>query len=165
MIGVCELCQVSAELVRDHCHKSGYLRGLICAPCNGALPERWSDPIWKQRALEYLNQNKGVLYSTHKTHKWGPSEQLFLVKYLGWSVSIKRALDNPSIWRLTWRFKDTLNIWRTLGRTFTAPSLFDVMRQIIPFLRNHVDFWHGAISEKLLYPCADSLERDFIKCP
>lgn len=33
----CEICGVDAVLVRDHDHKTGMIRGMLCDPCNGRL--------------------------------------------------------------------------------------------------------------------------------
>jgi hypothetical protein len=30
----CQICQTSDDLVMDHCHTTGKLRGLLCRPCN-----------------------------------------------------------------------------------------------------------------------------------
>lgn len=45
--GRCAMCGARDRLVRDHCHQTGLVRGLLCAPCNaseGAAArddERW----------------------------------------------------------------------------------------------------------------------------
>ncbi|WP_420803070.1 endonuclease domain-containing protein [Streptomyces pratensis] len=33
---LCRLCKASQASVRDHCHDHGYVRGPLCARCNGA---------------------------------------------------------------------------------------------------------------------------------
>lgn len=32
--GKCKICKVETELVLDHCHTTGYIRGLLCRCCN-----------------------------------------------------------------------------------------------------------------------------------
>ncbi len=35
---MCELCKATGKRLQiDHCHESGYVRGLVCAKCNSAL--------------------------------------------------------------------------------------------------------------------------------
>ena len=43
------------RLDRDHCHRSGAMRGLLCARCNRALPS-WIDADWLKRAVAYLER-------------------------------------------------------------------------------------------------------------
>lgn len=56
---VCGICgrQPSAtrRLDRDHDHKTGKPRGLLCARCNRALPS-WVDAQWLRRAAYYLER-------------------------------------------------------------------------------------------------------------
>ena len=35
--GVCAICERDRELVFDHDHKTGRVRGLLCRPCNVAI--------------------------------------------------------------------------------------------------------------------------------
>jgi hypothetical protein len=35
--GRCEICGAFGDLVRDHDHASGMIRGMLCDPCNGRL--------------------------------------------------------------------------------------------------------------------------------
>lgn len=53
--GKCELCFERTALVFDHDHSTGNLRGLICAPCNGALTDKWDSASWRERAIIYLD--------------------------------------------------------------------------------------------------------------
>lgn len=58
--GRCDICatsfrNVTQEPAVDHCHRTGWIRGLLCTRCNTAL-ERLDNHgrHWAQRALEYL---------------------------------------------------------------------------------------------------------------
>lgn len=46
------------RLDRDHDHKSGEPRGLLCVRCNRALPS-WVTPQWLRRAAYYLERAAG----------------------------------------------------------------------------------------------------------
>jgi hypothetical protein len=44
------------RLDRDHCHKTGVARGLLCARCNRALPS-WVTADWLRNASRYLDRS------------------------------------------------------------------------------------------------------------
>lgn len=56
----CAICGATPSKVRrldrDHCHKTGVARGLLCARCNRALPS-WVDANWLRRAADYLERS------------------------------------------------------------------------------------------------------------
>lgn len=55
--GACAICQrtpTERELGVDHCHKTGRIRGLLCADCNGAIGMLQEDPAIMRRAIRYL---------------------------------------------------------------------------------------------------------------
>jgi len=54
--GVCAICMkpISKSAHRDHCHKSGEWRGLLCGPCNTGLGMFGDDPDTLSRAWAYL---------------------------------------------------------------------------------------------------------------
>jgi hypothetical protein len=54
--GVCAICKLpcTRELAVDHCHKTGVVRGLLCAGCNTALGKFHDDPKMLLRAAKYL---------------------------------------------------------------------------------------------------------------
>ncbi len=62
--GECELCLTVGQVVVDHSHTSGKVRGLLCPSCNAALHAKWDDAEWKRRALAYLDQDTGLDYPT-----------------------------------------------------------------------------------------------------
>lgn len=56
--GVCYICQrakgISKKLAVDHDHTSGYVRGLLCGPCNKVLGHFRDDPEAMDRGGVYL---------------------------------------------------------------------------------------------------------------
>lgn len=55
----CGICRrkptARRRLDRDHDHKTGEMRGLLCARCNQALPS-WCNPAWLRAAADYLER-------------------------------------------------------------------------------------------------------------
>jgi hypothetical protein len=45
------------KLDRDHCHRTGRARGLLCARCNRALPS-WVTVDWLRAAAGYLQRTE-----------------------------------------------------------------------------------------------------------
>ena len=63
--GGCAICGLTAEeeshytvLPVDHCHKTGVVRGLLCANCNRALGLLADDPERMLAAAHYLQESK-----------------------------------------------------------------------------------------------------------
>jgi len=50
----CVICGDSGELVVDHDHKSGNIRGLLCNHCNRGLGHFRDDPMLLEFAAQYL---------------------------------------------------------------------------------------------------------------
>ena len=67
----CGICGRSAtarrRLDRDHDHKTGRARGLLCARCNRALPS-WVTGEWLRAAVLYLERAEAVSNS----NRWRP---------------------------------------------------------------------------------------------
>lgn len=61
--GLCEICgRVPSEVSKkgacvDHCHDSGRVRGILCAPCNSALGSFRDDTEVMERAILYLRNH------------------------------------------------------------------------------------------------------------
>lgn len=45
----------------DHCHKTGFVRGLLCSVCNTALGGLKDDPELLRRAIGYLEKTHAIL--------------------------------------------------------------------------------------------------------
>jgi hypothetical protein len=56
--GRCAICQADDYLVIDHDHKSGYVRGLLCASCNNGLGQFQDSTDVIQAAFDYLVRAK-----------------------------------------------------------------------------------------------------------
>lgn len=56
--GVCYICQRATgarkKLAVDHDHRTGFVRGLCCGPCNSILAHLRDDPVAAQRIVDYL---------------------------------------------------------------------------------------------------------------
>ena|ERR1700733_63667 len=70
VIGNCLICDTLSPLVRDHDHVTGFIRGLLCRPCNswlGVYEHKGTGKTayreWVQRyepkILEHLQRNTG----------------------------------------------------------------------------------------------------------
>lgn len=54
----CAVChRADAELVIDHCHSSGRIRGVLCSPCNVGIGMLAESPTKMLAAIDYLRQH------------------------------------------------------------------------------------------------------------
>lgn len=51
---VCVICGSTQSLCVDHSHRTGRVRGILCAPCNRGLGQFRDDPTLILRAADYL---------------------------------------------------------------------------------------------------------------
>ena len=51
----CKICSDENDLVVDHCHDTGSVRGILCRKCNSGLGMFKDDKILLQNATDYLN--------------------------------------------------------------------------------------------------------------
>ena len=57
--GKCDICQnIVAQLVVDHNHKTGAIRGMLCHTCNQAIGLFRENTLTIEKAIEYLNADK-----------------------------------------------------------------------------------------------------------
>lgn len=61
--GLCNICGVhESEFTRrhaiDHCHKTGVIRGVLCAPCNRGIGSFGDDPSRLEQAANYLRRTR-----------------------------------------------------------------------------------------------------------
>lgn len=52
--GCCGICESSVQLVVDHDHETGRVRGLLCRQCNAAIGGLKDDPETLRRAIRWL---------------------------------------------------------------------------------------------------------------
>lgn len=57
--GLCKICNRNKELVVDHCHKTGKVRGLLCGKCNKGLGHFFDNKNYLKQAINYLGENNG----------------------------------------------------------------------------------------------------------
>lgn len=78
MVGKCGICGRKGYVVRDHNHRTGFIRGMLCDPCNGRLGKYEADLrrgttcqgerylTWLSRygdnIVAHLKKNTGVQY-------------------------------------------------------------------------------------------------------
>lgn len=53
----CKICNKIKELVVDHCHKTGKVRGLLCFKCNQGLGFLKDDAVLMDRAIKYIKEH------------------------------------------------------------------------------------------------------------
>ncbi|MFE2407116.1 endonuclease VII domain-containing protein [Kitasatospora sp. NPDC059408] len=56
--GRCAICNRPAELVVDHCHRTGNVRELLCGTCNSGLGHFKDDPIRMRAAATYIEKHR-----------------------------------------------------------------------------------------------------------
>ena len=54
--GACQLCGQPGDLVVDHCHTTGKIRGALCHHCNTGLGMFKDDPARLMAAVRYLGR-------------------------------------------------------------------------------------------------------------
>lgn len=68
--GKCHLCRKTFTKKRrpviDHEHRTGYVRGLLCSPCNQALGVLHEDGAWLMRAARYLRKPPAMFALTDR---------------------------------------------------------------------------------------------------
>lgn len=57
--GSCALCERQCDLIVDHDHATGKVRGLLCTPCNLCLNEA-VNLAWAKRLVLYLGKPDGA---------------------------------------------------------------------------------------------------------
>lgn len=71
--GTCAICRVATGATRnlsvDHDHRSGYVRGLLCRPCNDLLGQARDNPDFFNRAIFYLNNPPAQALGIWAVHK------------------------------------------------------------------------------------------------
>ena len=55
---VCQICSATDDLVIDHCHLTGKIRGRLCNHCNRGLGHFRDNPALLAEAIVYLNRSK-----------------------------------------------------------------------------------------------------------
>lgn len=54
----CAICGVKTQLLVDHCHETGKVRGLLCRGCNGGIGFFRENPSAMRKAAEYIEYFK-----------------------------------------------------------------------------------------------------------
>jgi hypothetical protein len=62
--GKCAVCRKKRNLVVDHCHNTGVVRGLLCATCN-SLEGLLKDRAFRDRLLSYMESHE-LFYQVHQ---------------------------------------------------------------------------------------------------
>lgn len=64
----CAICGKETKLHIDHCHRTNFVRGMLCFRCNTALGKFCDDPKLLERAADYL-RNSPVLARKIRYHR------------------------------------------------------------------------------------------------
>lgn len=56
--GSCAICKAITDLLVDHDHNTGAVRGLLCRPCNSGIGQFYDSPARLLSAIEYLARFK-----------------------------------------------------------------------------------------------------------
>ena len=64
--GHCACCPQTENLVVDHCHTTGAVRGLLCPRCNHGLGHFRDNTEYLQNAIAYLENNEPLRKTTTK---------------------------------------------------------------------------------------------------
>lgn len=87
--GKCAICGISQEgldakyprhapvyrkFVIDHCHLTGKIRGLLCAPCNILLGAYSYEPHWYPHLEGWLERNRDAILLYMQEDNWSPQE-------------------------------------------------------------------------------------------
>jgi hypothetical protein len=59
--GCCHVCQKAKPLHIDHCHETGYVRGMLCVACNTSIGKLGDCAEGVKRALRYLQMAESGL--------------------------------------------------------------------------------------------------------
>lgn len=62
--GHCACCPQTEDLVVDHCHATGAVRGLLCPRCNHGLGHFRDNTEYLQNAIAYLKKNEPLSKTT-----------------------------------------------------------------------------------------------------
>lgn len=69
----CAICGHMGKLDVDHCHRTGFVRGMLCFPCNTALGRFCDSPALLRRAIDYLTKSpileQKIIYKTTRRRK------------------------------------------------------------------------------------------------
>ena len=55
---LCKICSKEKQLMVDHCHTTGKVRGLLCGKCNKGLGHFKDDIQVIKNIITYLGENK-----------------------------------------------------------------------------------------------------------
>jgi hypothetical protein len=64
--GVCKICATPLHdgprgACVDHCHTTGFIRGILCVKCNAGLGQFRDNPSFLKSAIKYLLESKGQI--------------------------------------------------------------------------------------------------------
>ena len=123
----CSLCKSKERLVRDHCHDSGFIRGILCDLCNTYLGllesdgkrdfpwkgkhRKWLRKVGRENIDEYLSSQTEYLYRSRE----GQLLLYLIRRHKGYNHTGTFVKLKPSTEDIISKYQFALNTYREIN--------------------------------------------------